>query len=301
MTLVHERKLPKNVVISSVFAVLATVFFVINDATIKFLSIQDIKFYHFIFYGTPAYLVMPIYLLVSGQFKTKMVASNYLIPITRGLIYVPMPFLSFWALKYVSLPEFTTLTMAAPIFSLIFSIFLLKERINIFLTLSLCFGALGVLLVTKPGFETFNIFFLVVLFNAFLISLTTLLVNKYEAIISSEGYFVFGGLFVHGFAVILFVFDPRFFDYKTLSLMILASIFVNIAIFLLVVAFQKAQSFYASVSCLNYLQILWSVFFGVILFEQLLDVVSIVGALFIILSGVISLLAQSLQVKKSAR
>ena len=293
------NRIPKAVVFSSALAIVATLLFVINDATIKYLALKNIKFYHFIFYGIPAYLALPLYLIITQKFKEKMRASNYLIPVFRGLIFVPMPFLSFWALKSVSLPEFTTLTMSAPIFSLMFSIFILKERPNLFLFLSLLFGVLGVLMVMKPGFDDFNVFFLVVLFNALLISLTTLLVNKFNDITSPEGYFVYGGLFVHSFAAVLFIIDPKLFDLNTIILMVFASIVVNVAIFLLVLAFQKAQNFYGSISSLNYVQILWSVIISVVVFGQVLDYISTLGALLIICSGALSIPAQSKQISQS--
>ena len=291
-------KLPSAVIISSCLAIIATFLFVVNDAIIMHITLQEIKFYHFIFYGTPAYLSVPIYLIVTGRFKAKMTSSNYVVPLLRGIIFMPMPVLSFWALKNISLPEFTTLTMTAPIFSILFSIFFLKEKFNLFLAVSLCFGIFGVLLILRPGFDSFNIFFLIVLLNAFLISMTTVLVNKFDKIVSSEGYFVYGGIFVHGFSVLLFLFDPMVFNFKTLCLMVTASIFVNTAIFFLVLAFQKAQKFYGSVSCLNYLQILWSLIIGVLVFNQVFDIVMVVGAIFIVLSGILSVSAQAKQIEK---
>ena len=291
-------KLPSAVIKSSCLAVTATILFVVNDAIIMHITLQEIKFYHFIFYGTPAYLSVPIYLIVTGHFKAKMTSSNYVIPVFRGVIFMPIPVFSFWALKNISLPEFTTLTMTAPIFSILFSIFFLREKFNLFLAVSLCFGIFGVLLVIRPGFESFNIFFLIVLLNAFLISITTVLVNKFDKIVSPEGYFVYGGIFVHGFSILLFVFDPMFFNFKILVLMVTASIFVNIAIFFLVLAFQKAQKFYGSVSCLNYLQILWSLVIGVLVFNQVFDIAMVVGAIFIVLSGILSVSAQAKQIGK---
>ncbi len=292
------RKLPRAVIVSSCLAIIATFLFVVNDAIIMYITLQEIKFYHFIFYGTPAYLSVPFYLIVTGRFKEKMTSTNYIVPLLRGVIFMPMPVFSFWALKNVSLPQFTTLIMTAPIFSILFSIFFLKEKFNLFLAVSLCFGIFGVLLVLRPGFDSFNIFFLIVLLNAFLISMTTFLVNKFDKIVSPEGYFVYGGIFVHGLSLILFVFDPMFFNFEILLLMVTASIFVNIAIFSLVLAFQKAQKFYGSVSCLNYLQILWSLVIGVLVFNQVFDTAMVVGAIFIALSGILSVSAQTEQIEK---
>ena len=290
--------LPKRLILSAILAVFASAFFVLNDAIIKFVAMKDVEFYHFIFYGTPAYLVVPIYLLLLGKASEKLGATNYKIPLLRGLIFLPMPLLTFLALESISLPEFTTLAMTAPLFSVVFSVFLLKEKNNIFLVISLLFGIGGVFLVMKPGFDSFDPFFLLVLLNAFLIAMSTFIVNKFDKITSSEGYFFYGGIFVHMLSIILFILDPMFFDLHTSALMIFASIFVNLAIFLVVVAFKTAQDFYGSISCLNYLQILWSVIIGGLFFEQALDFFAAIGSFLIVLSGFFSVPAQAWPIRK---
>ena len=72
--------------------------------------------------------------------------------------------------------------MSSPIFAVIISIFILKEKLNNLIISSLIFGILGVYLVVQPGFENFNPFFLLVLFSAFLITISSMLVNKYYLI-----------------------------------------------------------------------------------------------------------------------
>ena len=59
----------KNIILASSALLLSSIFFVINDAIINFLSSNDIQFYHFIFYGTPAYLSVPIYLFFKKNLK----------------------------------------------------------------------------------------------------------------------------------------------------------------------------------------------------------------------------------------
>ena len=61
--------MPKKILIASISIVLSSIFFVINDAIINYLSEIDITFYHFIFYGFPAYISVPIYLLLTGNLK----------------------------------------------------------------------------------------------------------------------------------------------------------------------------------------------------------------------------------------
>ena len=59
--------------------------------------------------------------------------------------------------------------MSAPMFSGILAIIFLKERLNMYIISSLFLGFIGVLFVIQPGFENFNIYFLLVLFSALLI------------------------------------------------------------------------------------------------------------------------------------
>ena len=188
--------------------------------------------------------------------------------------------------------------MSAPIFVTIFSIFFLKEKINFFLLISLTFGFAGILLVIQPGFENFNVFFLLVLFGALLITFNTVLVNKYNTIVSSIGYFVYGGIFIHLFSFILFFLDPLFLDFYSLFLIIFASAFINIAILFMVYALQNSQKYYASIFCLVYLQIFWSALIGIFIFDEYLNKAALIGAFFIILSGIFSIPAQHRQLKQ---
>ena len=172
----------KNIILASSALLLSSIFFVINDAIINYLSSNDIQFYHFIFYGTPAYLIVPIYLFFTKKLKQHLVSSNYKILIIRSLIFSPMPFITFLALKNISLPQFTTLNMSSPLVGAILAFFILKEKLNFYIYTSLLFGFTGVLFVVQPGFDTFNIYFLVTLLGVFFITLSTVIVNKYNNI-----------------------------------------------------------------------------------------------------------------------
>ena len=287
----------KKIIFSSLAVIFASIFFIINDAIINFLSTKNIQFYHFIFYGSPAYLCVPIYLLITKQFKSKMYATNYYIPLIRGLIFAPMPLITFISLKNISLPEFTTLNMSSPIFAGIFAVLFLKEKLNLFIIASLISGLLGVLLVTQPGFENFSIYFLLTLFGALLITFTTVIVNKYNTVTSTIGYFVYGGSFIHLLSLIFFIIDPLKINFDFFLMITCASVFINLAIFLMVFAFKNSQKYYASVFCLVYLQILWSLIVGIIFFGEFLNHIALFGAFFIIISGLFSIPSQYIQLK----
>ena len=277
----------RNIILSSCAIIFAGFFFVINDAIINFLSSINIQFYHFIFYGTPAFLAFPIYLILTGQFKDKMRSTNYWIPLIRGIIFAPMPLFTFIALKNITLPEYTTLNMSSPLIATLLAIFFLKEKLNTYIIISLFFGFMGVLFVIQPGFENFNIYFLLVLFSALLITISTTIVNKYNTVTSSMGYFIYAGIITHLVSWILFILNPIKINFDIFLLITLASILINLAIFLSVFAFKISQKFYASVFCLVYLQIVWSSLIGIIFFNEYLNFIAYFGAFLIILSGLL--------------
>ena len=288
----------KNIIISSSLIFIAQIFFVSNDAIINYLSPKGIEFYHFIFYGTPAFFVVPLYFLIRGELKSKIIATNYFIPIIRGIIFLPIPFFTFISLKNISLPEFTTLNMSSPIFAVIIAVFILREKLNNLIVFSLAFGILGVYLVVQPGFETFNPFFLLVLFSSLLITITTMIVNKYNNITSAIGFFIYGGLFNHILALILFIYDPLIIDFQTFILITVASVCINLAICFITIAFYRASKFFGSLSCLVFFQIFWSIIFGMVFFGEHLNFIATIGALFIIFSGLISMPAQYKQIQE---
>ena len=285
-----------KIFISSLCVILASIFFVINDAIINYLAHKNIQFYHFIFYGTPAYLSVPIYLLITKQFKTKMFSTNYYIPLVRGLIFTPLPFITFISLKNISLPEYTTLNMSSPIFAGIFAIILLNEKLNFYIVISLIFGFLGVLFVVQPGFENFNIYFLLTLLGSLLITFTTIIVNKYNTVTSTVGYFIYGGLFIHLLSLFFFILDPLKINLNIFIFITTASILINLAIFLMLFAFKRSQKYYASVFCLVYLQILWSSLIGIIFFGEYLNYIALIGSFLIVLCGIISIPGQMKQI-----
>ena len=71
----------KKIIISSVLVLIASLFFVCNDAIINYLSPKGIKFNHFIFYGSPAYLSVPLYLALRGTLIVNIKSTNYFIPL----------------------------------------------------------------------------------------------------------------------------------------------------------------------------------------------------------------------------
>ena len=203
------------------------------------------------------------------------------------------------ALENIKLPEFTTLNMTAPLMGTLFAIFFLKEKLNKLTYLSLFTGFIGVSFVIQPGFDTFNIFYLVTLFGVLLITITTFIVNKYNDVASNIGFFLYGGILVHLISIPLFILNPLTVSLLEYSLIIIASIFVNLAMFFATTAFRIAQKHYASVFPLAYLQVLWSSLIGIYIFNEYMNLYAYIGSFLIVMSGIISLPSQIKQLRDS--
>ena len=288
----------KSIINSTILLLIAGTFFVTNDAIINFLSQTDVKFFHFIFYGIPVFLCFPLYLIFTGSLIKNLKCSNYYPPIIRGILNVPLPLTAFIALENIKLPEFTTLNMTAPLMGTFFAIIFLKEKLNKFTYLSLFVGFTGVIFVIQPGFDSFNYFYLVTLFGVLLITITTFIVNKYNYVASNIGFFLYGGIIVHLISIPLFIMDPLIVSFFEYSLIIIASIFINLAMFFATTAFRIAQKHYASVFPLVYLQVLWSSLIGIYIFNEYMNFYAYLGAFFIVISGIISLPSQIKQLKE---
>ena len=289
----------KSIIYSSTLLFFAGILFVFNDAIINYLSQTDIKFYHFIFYGIPIFLCFPIYLYFNGTLKKNLKCSNYFPPVFRGILNIPLPFIAFITLEQIKLPEFTILNMSAPLMGTIFAIFFLNEKLNFLTYASLLIGFLGVLFVVQPGFESFNIYYLIVLVGVFLITVTTFIVNKYSNVTTNVGYFLYGGIFAHLISIPFFIINPIKVTIIEYTLISSAALFINFAMFFTTTAFKLAQKHYASVFILVYLQVLWSSLVGIFIFNEYMNLYAYIGALFIVLSGIISLPSQIKQLKEA--
>ena len=66
----------------------------------------------------------------------------------------------FIALRELPLATVVSISFAAPIFTTIFSIFLLSEKVGIFRWLAVIIGFLGIIIITEPGISQLNIYYI---------------------------------------------------------------------------------------------------------------------------------------------
>ena len=167
-----------------------TLFGTAFDTVTKYVNEINIEWYYYYGIGNGfGILIFILYLLTIKKFKTTLVLNNYydyLIPVLRGIGFVPIPLIVFYSLERLDISIFTTILMTTPFFLYFWSIIIQKEKFkfsNIFL---IFIGFCGVVIIVQPIFNTFTITifvcFIVPLFN----SLASIVVSKYSKAAPSE-------------------------------------------------------------------------------------------------------------------
>ena len=286
----------KKILYCSLSLILGGSLFVIHDAIINHLTEIEFKFYHHVFFGSPWLVLIFIYLYFTGNIKTYLGSSNYSILILRGFLFLPLPYMLFISLQNITLPEWTTLNMISPILGSILAILFLGEKINYFTTTAIFLGFIGVIFIIQPGFQYFSFYYLLPIYGAFTLALQSFLANKYSNITTTLGFFVYGLVPINLVSVVLFIFDPLI-NYQLFIVSLFAGLIVLVGVYLVTYAFQNSKNHFSSIFSLFYLQILWSLLIGIIFFSEYLNFVALIGAVLIVLSGILSLQAQKKQLK----
>ena len=66
----------------------------------------------------------------------------------------------FIALRNLPLATVVSISFAAPIFTTFLSIFFLSEKVGLYRWLAVIIGFIGILIITEPGFESLNIYYI---------------------------------------------------------------------------------------------------------------------------------------------
>ncbi len=264
------------------------------DTITKYLSLNSLKWYHFYSIGgISALIFLFCIILFFGGIKKNIVLKkkeDYLIPITRGITFIPIPIMCFYALKNIPISLFTTILMTTPFFSVIFSYIILKEKLNFITWIAVFFGFFGVLLVLRPDTNVITLSILLPFYIAVYNSFIFILVGKYSNSASSLGFTFYHIIFLVLFSFVFLFFDPIFPLGFELILFLLGGVFLILSILFWTAAFYIAKEFISIISPFFFTQIIWATIFGVIFFNEKINYISVLGILIIIISGTIAIL-----------
>lgn len=215
----------------------------------------------------------------------------------RYILVFAMSFSFFWALSQMKLVDAVAITFAAPIFITALAVPLLKEPVGLHRWAAIGVGFCGVLVMLRPGMGVFQWAALVVLGTAVvyaLLMISTRALKSTESTASLMFYPQFG-MALTGIIIVPFIWvTPNMFD---LMLFAVAGTFGSVGIMCLTQAFRLAPV--SVVSPFEYSALIWATLLGFLLWRELPDLITLLGAGIVTASGLYIIYRETIKVGKA--
>ena len=193
----------------------------------------------------------------------------------------------FIALRNLPLATVVSISFAAPIFTTIFSIFFLSEKVGFYRWLAVLIGFVGIIVITEPGFGALNIYYVYPIIFCLGLSYVAIAIRQLsttEPVWLISLYFSItislAGLLTIPYGWIM----PDIKDLLLLSMIGFLGGFANLWL---------SQSFKLSevslVAPLRYLGLVFGIIFGYLIWDEIPTVRTLLGALLVIFSSLIIL------------
>ena len=191
----------------------------------------------------------------------------------------------FIALRNLPLATVVSISFAAPIFTTIFSIFFLSEKVGVYRWLAVIIGFIGILIITEPGFEDLNIYYIFPIIFCIGLSYVAVAIRQLS---STEPVWLISlnfsiAITIAGLCTLPFGWKiPSLFDFFVLSLV---GLFGGVANLWLSQSYKFSEV--SLVTPLKYLGLVFAIFFGYLIWGEVPSLKSLFGGLLVILSSVI--------------
>ncbi len=260
----------------------SSIFLGTSDATSKYLSTTlpsiEIAWIRFLVF---AVIMVPA--MVPGSPLFALRTQRPMLQVTRGMALLGSSLLFISGLRFLPIAEASATSFVSPLFVTALSIFFLGEKVGLRRWFATAVGLLGVLIVLRPGTSAFHpaAFFPVV--SAFAWACTLILTRKMsgqERTVVTMTYSSIVGFAVLCALVPLVWVTPSWHD-------ILLGLIIGVAStagqWIVVLAFRYADA--SVLAPFSYIQLLWVTLLGFVIFGEVPDVWTVVGAAFIVASG----------------
>jgi drug/metabolite transporter (DMT)-like permease len=189
------------------------------------------------------------------------------------------------ALRELPLAVVVSLSYAAPLFITVLSIFLLSEKVGVFRWLAVIIGFVGVIIIAEPGFKGMNYLYFLPLIFCIGMAFVTITIRKLS---TTEPIWLISIFFsitisIAGLATISVGWKiPNFQDFILLALIGVTGGSANLFL---------TQSYKLSevslVAPLKYLALVFAIFFGYFIWNEIPTIKTLIGASLVVLASLI--------------
>ncbi len=191
----------------------------------------------------------------------------------------------FIALRTLPLATVVSISFAAPIFTTIFSIFLLNEKVGVFRWLAVIVGFVGILIITEPGITQLNIYYIfpiIFCLGLSYVAITIRQLSTTEPVWLISFYFSLSITLLSLFTIPNGWVMPSFNHFVILSLI---GIFGGVANLWLSQSYKYSEV--SLVTPLKYLALVFAIIFGYFIWGEIPTIKTLIGAFLVIISTLI--------------
>ena len=275
---------------------ISVTFFSLMDVLVKVTgeyALGEILFFRSLFGLIPIFFLIPKNRL-KNFYKTQKISLHFY----RSLFGTIAMASIFIALRNLELAETVAMTFAGPIFVTLFSIFFLSEKVRLTRWSAVIIGFVGVIFISRPGFETANIFYIFPIIFCLGFAAVCILIRKLTLYGESVWLIAFYFTLVSGLAGLATLpfggwLIPTKIDF---ILLVLIGIFGSVANLLLTQSYKLAEV--SLTTPLKYLALIYAIAFGFFIFQEIPSFYTILGAGLIVVSSLI-IFTRERQLKKA--
>ena len=199
-----------------------------------------------------------------------------------GLIAIVAIFI---ALRELPLATVVSITFATPIFTTIFSIFLLNEKVGLYRWLAVLVGFVGIIVISEPGFSSMNLYYLYPIIFCLGLSYVAIAIKQLS---SSEPVWLISFYFSISIMILSFFTIPQGWllpSINDLFLLSILGILGGLANLWLTQSYKFSDV--SLVTPLKYLALVFAIFFGYLIWGEIPTLRTLIGSLLVIISSVI--------------
>jgi drug/metabolite transporter (DMT)-like permease len=278
------------------YMLVSVTFFSLMDVLVKVTgeyALGQILFFRSLFGLIPIFFLIPKNRL-KNFYKTQKIGLHFYRSFLGAIAMASI----FIALRNLELAETVAMTFAGPIFVTLFSIFFLSEKVRLTRWSAVVIGFVGVIFISRPGFETANIFYIFPIIFCLGFAAVCILIRKLTLYGESVWLIAFYFTLVSGLVGLATLpfggwLIPTKIDFILLALI---GIFGSVANLLLTQSYKLAEV--SLTTPLKYLALIYAIAFGFFIFQEIPSSYTILGAGLIVVSSLI-IFTRERQLKKA--
>lgn len=258
----------------------------LNDAMAKFL-IERYSPLQVLFIRNVIALPIAVVLVMVTRGRTGLMSKRPGIHLVRGVFWVLATVLFFTSIKHLGLATSTALIFLAPLLIVAIAALFFGEQADWVRWASVGIGFIGAMIIVRPGtteFDPMMILSLVAALMAAFLMISARWVDPDESVWTLLLYLTGASVAVSA-CVVPFFWSPIAMADTWLFLGV--ALFGTAGMTLMTQAFRHASAYV--VAPLDYTALLWAIFFGWILFRDIPDLLTIIGACVIIVGGLMTI------------